>query len=47
MRRSKMETVTQMQTALALGIRDLAEALETHLAEVNHKGLLNFSTLNS
>jgi hypothetical protein len=37
-RRSKMATGTQMQTAWALGIRDLAETLETHLAEVKHQG---------
>jgi hypothetical protein len=29
--------VTQMQTAWTLWIRDLAETLETHLAEVKHK----------
>jgi hypothetical protein len=32
-----MVTGTQMQTAWALGIRDLAETLETCLAEVKHK----------
>jgi hypothetical protein len=31
-------TGTQTQTAWALEIRDLAEMLETHLAEVKHKG---------
>jgi hypothetical protein len=36
----KMATVTQMQTAWALWIRDLAETLETHLVEVKHKGEL-------
>jgi hypothetical protein len=37
-RRSKMVTGTQMQTAWAPWIRDLAETLETYLAEVKHKG---------
>jgi hypothetical protein len=37
---SKMVTVTQTQTAWAQGIRDLAEMLETHLAEVKHQGEL-------
>jgi hypothetical protein len=35
-----MATGTQMQTVWALWIRDLAETLETHLAEVKHKGEL-------
>jgi hypothetical protein len=34
---SKMVTGTQMLTAWAPGIRDLAETLEAHLAEVKHK----------
>jgi hypothetical protein len=33
-----MVTGTQTQTALALGIRDPVETLETQLAEVKHKG---------
>jgi hypothetical protein len=37
---SKMATGTQTQTAWALGIRDLAEMQETHLAEVKHQGEL-------
>jgi hypothetical protein len=39
-RGSKMATGTQTQTAWALGIRDLAETLETHLAEVKYQGEL-------
>jgi hypothetical protein len=35
-----MATGTQMRTAWAPGIRNLAETLETHLAEVKHKGEL-------
>jgi hypothetical protein len=35
-----MAAGTQMQTAWALWIRDLAEIMETHLAEVKHKGEL-------
>jgi hypothetical protein len=38
--RSKMVTGTQMQTAWALGIRDLAETLETNMAEIKHQGEL-------
>jgi hypothetical protein len=33
-----MVTGTQMQTAWVLGIRDLAEMMETCLAEIKHKG---------
>jgi hypothetical protein len=35
-----MATETQMQTEQVQGIRDLAELLETHLAEVKHQGEL-------
>jgi hypothetical protein len=35
--RSKMSTGTQVQTEWAPYIKDLAEMLETHLAEVNHQ----------
>jgi hypothetical protein len=35
---SKMASGTQLQTAWAPWIRDLAEILETHLAEVKHQG---------
>jgi hypothetical protein len=37
----KMATRTQIQTALAPGIRELVEMLETHFAEVRHEGELN------
>jgi hypothetical protein len=39
-RGSKVASGTQTQTALAPGIRDLAEMQETHLAEVKHQGEL-------
>jgi hypothetical protein len=43
---SKRVTGTELQTAWAPWFRDFTEMLETHLAEVKHKGQPKFGTLN-